>query len=151
MLLLICTAIALYAFLLTVIMFYLTKMNRLKDTDAKLKLTYNTLTAIPFGQIIALVCIIAYYAIKLNCIDIDVPDIAAVLSMVLQIIGFALTGYFWFVYRKKHFPDHVSRKEGKTQRKAVGLNLIITVGAATSAMNFVFNLMLVGAIAYLVG
>ncbi len=120
MLLLICTAIALYVFLFTVIIIYLTKMNRLKDTDAKLKLTYNTLTIIPFGQIIATVCIIVYYAIKLNGIDIDVPDIAAVLSMVLQIIGFVLTGYFWFAYRKKNFPEHA--RKGKTERKAVGLN-----------------------------
>ena len=51
------------------------------------------------------------------------------------------------LFMRKYFPEYV--KKGKIEKKAIHLNHIITVGFATSAMNFIFNLLLAGAIAYI--
>lgn len=147
MIILILTAIILYLLLWSTIIHYLVKMKTLTDMDKKLHFTYNTLGAVALEQIIALIAIIIFYAVKLNDIEIAVPEIAAIFFMALLIAGFILTGYFWFVYRRKYFPEYV--KKGKIEKKAIHLNHIITVGFATSAMNFIFNLLLAGAIAYI--
>ena len=147
MTILILTAIILYLLLWSTIIHYLVNVFILTDMDKKLHFTYNTLGAVALEQIIALIAIIIFYAVKLNDIEIAVPEIAAIFFMALLIAGFILTGYFWFVYRRKYFPEYV--KKGKIEKKAIHLNHIITVGFATSAMNFIFNLLLVGAIAYI--
>ena len=147
MIYLIVTAVCLYVSLAITIISYLCRMRRMDDIDRKLWVTYQNLGAVALEQIIALVAIIAFYATKLNDIQIDVPEWSAVVSAVLMGIGFLLTGYFWFVYRRKHFPEYV--KKGEIENKAIRLNDIITVGVATSAMNFAFNIMLSGAFAYI--
>lgn len=113
LIILILTAIILYLSLWSTIIHYLVKMRTLTDMDKKLHFTYNNLGAVALEQIIALIAIIIFYAVRLNDIEIAVPEIAAIFFMVLLIIGFILTGYFWFVYRRKYFPEYVKKVRSK--------------------------------------
>ena len=132
--------------------YYLVKMKKLTDIDIKLRLTDKSLFAIILEQVITLLAVIVFYGIRLNDIKIAVEDAIAIPFAALFGIGIILTICFNRFYLRKYFPNCAKKKIESEQDQTVS-NLrrdTLGIGLAVSMMNFLFNLMLFGAIANLV-
>ena len=140
-----------YISILATIMYYFVKMKKLADIDIKLRLTDKSLFAVIIEQVVTLLAIIVFYGVRFNDIEIAVDNRVAIPFAVLFCVGFILTICFNRIYLRKHFPNCVKKKiESEQDQKVSNLRRdTLAIGLAVSMMNFLFNLMLFGAIAYL--
>ena len=149
---LILIAVIFYLSIWTTMAYYLVKMKELNDIDLKIRFTDKSIFAVIIEQVVTLLAIIVFYGVRLNDIKISVENVVAIPSAVLFAIGFILTILFNRFYLRKRFPNCVKKKiESDQDQKVSNLRRdTLAIGLAVSMMNFIFNLMLFGAIAHLV-
>ncbi len=135
-----------YLALFATVIYYLLKMNKLQDVDKKLHLTDKCAVLTIVEQIIALIAEHAYLAATTKGVTVSVPEWAAILSACLCGAGFVLTGYFSIFYSRKHFPEY--HRKGKVEEKYFGLGRMTAVGLGMAFLNFWFNVIIAGGLAY---
>ena len=126
-------------------------MKKSDNADKKIRLTDKSIVAIIIQQIVSLLAVTIFYAVKLNDVEIAVPVIVAVLSAILFAVGIILTICFNRFYMRKQIPNYAKKKIETEQDSKVSIFVRnnFQVGLAISMINFLFNLMLFGAMAFI--
>ena len=148
---LIILAVIFYSSALATIANYFVKMKREKEAHKKLLLTDKSTCAVIVEQIVAFLAVIIFYAIKMNDIEIAVDNAVAIPLAVLFVMGIVITTLVDRIYMRKHFPDYAKKRADTEQDQKMNIlrRDTLAVGLAVSMINFLFNLMLFGAIACL--
>lgn len=147
---LIIIAIIFYLSIWTTMAYYFVRMQKLTDVDKKLKLSDKTIILIFIEQAVAFLAVIVFYAVRLKGIEISVDDAISVSFAVLFAIGFVAVILLDRFYMRKHFPEYGKRIETEQdQRISIHGRDTFKCVLSLCMINFMFNLMLFGAMAHL--
>ena len=147
---LIIISVIFYLSALTTIAHYFVQMKRLNEINKKLRLTDKSTCAFIIEQIVALLAVIVFYAIKMNDIEIAIDNAVSIPSAVLFAFGIILTILIDRFYMRKHFYNYTKKRDDTEQNQKVNIlrRDTLPTGLAICMINFLFNLMLFGAIVH---